>query len=174
MTNLAEGIAEVVRLNGGELVGRTRLQKTCYFLEALEVGFEVEFDYHNFGPFSPEVALAVDDAQALGLLTSEERSGNYHVPYTVFRATEEAIVYSSSKLVESRSTVLGALKLYSALVLELAATVHFLSENGFGDKCWEETVRRKSLKASGDRLSKSESLIGSLGLKVAKFQVGVA
>ena len=35
----AVDVARLVHLNGGHLVGKTRLQKSTYFLEAMEAGF---------------------------------------------------------------------------------------------------------------------------------------
>ena len=50
MTQDAADVAKVIELNGGELIGRTRLQKTFYFLERLGVGFGFDFQYHHYGP----------------------------------------------------------------------------------------------------------------------------
>jgi uncharacterized protein YwgA len=89
MSDLVEQVAGLVRLNGQEMVGKTRLQKTVYLLEAKGLGFGIEFDYHKHGPYSAEVAFAAEDAEAIGLLRTEDRLGFYQIPYTVFHVTEQ-------------------------------------------------------------------------------------
>lgn len=163
MSNLAEEIATLIRLNGGEIVGKTRLQKTVYILESLGLGFDVEFDYHNFGPYSSDVALAVDDAEALGYIHSVEKQGNYHVPYTVFYAHETCPSIDDDLMSERRKQVLQKLQSRSALVLELAATALFLRDNGFGEDAWQETLRRKPVKATPSRIDEARKLVHELG-----------
>jgi uncharacterized protein YwgA len=52
------------------LVGRTLLQKKIYFLNELLHG-SVSFSPHNYGPFSAQVARAVDSLVAAGILDEE-------------------------------------------------------------------------------------------------------
>ena len=56
-------MAKAVRSFGlaWSLVGRTRFQKTAYFLEAAGVGYGFDFSYHYYGPYSEELAVAVSD-----------------------------------------------------------------------------------------------------------------
>ena len=97
MMDLVDYLGAMVRLIGGEVVGKTRLQKTAYLLEAKGVGFrDVDFDYHNYGPFSSEVAFAAEDAESLGYLKTEERQGFHAIPYTVFRSTDQAPQFDDS------------------------------------------------------------------------------
>ena len=53
-----------------KLVGRTLLQKKIYFLNELLHG-PIRFSPHNYGPFSPQVARAVDSLVAAGILNEE-------------------------------------------------------------------------------------------------------
>src|SRR5271170_1950900 len=62
---------------GGEIKGRTKLQKTIYFL-AVTTGHNPEdFGYrpHFYGPYSEEVAEAVDRLKALGFVTQSIAGG---------------------------------------------------------------------------------------------------
>jgi len=68
MTDFAAFIAEIVALNGGWLRGKTRLQKTAYFLEANKLGYGFDFGYHYYGPYNEDVTIAVDDAWVRDLI----------------------------------------------------------------------------------------------------------
>lgn len=53
----------------GEIKGKTKLQKTIYFM-GLVAGIEDELGYrpHYYGPYSPDVAAAVERLRTLGFL----------------------------------------------------------------------------------------------------------
>jgi hypothetical protein len=61
-------VRRIVKLNGGRLTGKTRLQKSAYFLESYDVGFGLEFEYHHYGPYSEELASLAEDARDLQLM----------------------------------------------------------------------------------------------------------
>ena len=165
MMDLVDYIGALVRLSGGEVVGKTRLQKIAYLLEVKNVGFDdIEFDYHNYGPYSSELAFAADDAESLGYLTTEERSGFHSVPYTVFKSTEKSPTFKNSKKTKEREAALNLMNDYSALLLELAATAIYLKTNGFAESYWDEVEKRKPLKAIPKKRKQAEELIAALGL----------
>lgn len=164
MNDLVDDVAALIALNGGQIVGKTRLQKIFYLLEAKGLGFEIDFDYRDFGPFSMELAFATDDAEALGLIESEERPGFHAVPYTIFRTTGSVPSFSDQELLKERKAALGKMKDYSSLILELAATAVFLRENGYPEDFWEEVKVRKAVKATPERIKQSNKLLKQLGL----------
>jgi hypothetical protein len=157
-------LAALIRLNGGEIVGKTRLQKIVYLLEAKDLGFGFSFDYHNYGPYSAEVSFALDDAEALELVKTNERPGFHEVPYTVYAASEAAPAFAADNATAARKVALQIMDRYSALVLELAATAVYLRESGYRSNYWDETRRRKPLKASPDRILSAKVLLSELGL----------
>ena len=59
---------------------------------------------------------------------------------------------------------LAVMKSYSGLELEVAATIHFLKENGYGGDAVAEVKRRKPLKASEKRVERAEELLRKLEL----------
>jgi hypothetical protein len=59
---------------------------------------------------------------------------------------------------------LEAMRRYSALELELAATMVFLRDEWFVDDPVQETIRRKPVKASPDRIRRAQALVAELGL----------
>ena len=161
--DMEENIAALILLNGGKIVGKTRLQKTVYLLEAMELGFGFWFDYHKYGPFSPEVAFAADDAESLGFIQVGEDYGFHSIPYKIFSATDSAPRLEEVDAAPRRAA-LKAMEGYSAMVLELAATAVYLGRNGYPDNAWEEVIKRKTLKASPDRIAQAKALTAALGL----------
>ncbi|MER9900101.1 hypothetical protein [Mesorhizobium sp. M0130] len=151
-------VAKVLHLNGGELIGKTRLQKSFYFLEKFGLGFGFDFQYHHYGPYSEELTTAAQDAIALGLVKQEKRVGSQAQPYSAFKLMTD--VKDEPKDV-ARSRVLRVLSGYDAITLELAATADFLEVAGYVDP-WAETVVRKSSKASAERVVKAKKLLSDL------------
>ena len=73
----AENVSDIVRLNGGIVVGKTRLQKTAYFLKSRNVGYGFNFAYHYYGPYSEELRIAAEDAAALKMIEIETRTRQF-------------------------------------------------------------------------------------------------
>ena len=154
-TNL-EAVASVIQLSGGELIGRTRLQKTTCLLEMAGATFGFSFDYHLYGPYSEELNIAASDAGALRLVEVNERTASWGGKYFVFRAKPND---------ELAGTPLGQLATIAAkadgIVLELAVTAAFLAKNGAADP-WKEVKSRKSVKATPERMSEAKALYKEL------------
>jgi uncharacterized protein YwgA len=164
---LIERASALVRLNGGEIVGKTRFQKIAYLLETVHLGLGLEFDYHNYGPFSAELATSLDDAEAMKLVEAVEVPGFHEVPYTLFRMTPSTPSFEDSKETRKRREALEKMSGYSALILELAATAVYLDQNGYPGKAWEEVAKRKPLKATSERVEKAKGLLRQLELSPA-------
>ena len=164
-------VVGLVALNGGELVGRTRLQKQAYLLDRCGADFDLEFTYYHYGPYSFDLAAGSHDARAEGRIAVDERPGRHGVPYAIFRSGSEAGAPAClGKLpAEKARAVLDATKGVSDVVLELAATIVFLRDEwdyyGKGTvDAVEETRKRKSLKATDERMEKALDLLSNLGL----------
>jgi len=157
MTDHSKDAAQIVDLNGGRLVGRTRLQKSAYFLESFGVGFGFDFDYYHYGPYSEELSIAADDAEALELLSLTWKPTSFGNQFAEYISNNAEIEDSEINL--KRKNILGYLKNYDSICLELAATADFLSKNGYANDFWEETQKRKSSKASGPRIEKAKALL---------------
>lgn len=162
MTNLAEKIPEFISDNGGQIIGKTRLQKSFYFLEVFGVGLDFDFQYYHFGPFSEELAVSIDDAIALKIVDQEWISGNNGYEYARFSVKEKVESKDDAIIVEERRRVLGVLSRFDAVTLELAATAHFLESAGYED-AWGETAIRKSSKATDQRIARAKQLLAELG-----------
>lgn len=157
-----EFVSAIISLNGGEVVGKTRLQKVVFLLDAMGYECGAEFDYHNYGPYCSELAFATDDAEALGYITTANKQGYHAVPYTVFTsAGDPPRDWALQDKAEEIQEALVVMNGYSAIVLELAATAVYLRDNGYDD-FWSEVSRRKATKASDARIEEAKRLIGEL------------
>src|SRR6516165_3729630 len=76
--------AEIVRDAGGTIVGRTRLQKIGFFLEAAGLGSGFPFRYKHYGPYSEVLASAAQHAVALRLIKEQESVANWGGLYSTF------------------------------------------------------------------------------------------
>jgi len=159
-----DSVAALIRLAGGEVYGKTRLQKIAYLLEAKGVGLGLDFDYHNYGPFSAELAFAADDAKSLGYIRIDTQPGDYAIPFTIFRSLEDTPQFEDSEDRGAKNKALETIMPYSSLVLELAATAIYLRENGYPEIYWDEVKKRKASKARGDLMEKAKELIEKLDL----------
>lgn len=156
----AISVAQLIRLNGGELVGKTRLQKSAYFLEAKGAGFGFDFNYHRFGPYSEELTNCADDAKALNLIDVDWKKTQDGMSFAVFYSKSFEALDDEKDVYRHR--VLNVLKKYSAVEIELAATADFLKHNGFENDPWAETHRRKASKVNDVRLKRSKQLLDEL------------
>ena len=139
----AENAADIVRDAGGEVVGRTRLQKMAYLLEISGLGSGFGFEYRYYGPFSEELANAVSEAQYSSLLTEEEHSTGWGGSYSIFRSKSSAHGSSAN---DARMRILRIGVKANPIALELAATAAYLALEKDSDP-WAETRRRKPEKA---------------------------
>jgi uncharacterized protein YwgA len=158
-------VVGVVALNGGELVGRTRLQKTAFLLERCGMASGVPFHYYHYGPFSVELARGWDEAATEGRLDMRDQPGEYETPYTVFASTQSETPAKLGNLdAEQVRRFLTIMREYTDIVVELAATIVYLRERGHGDKALEEVKARKPLKATPERVERAVLLLRELEL----------
>ena len=144
--------ARIVRDAGGELVGRTRLQKIAYLLQLAGYGEEFHFEYKHYGPFSDDLARGMEIASALGHVCEEERQAAWGGWYSTYSLPAELPPEDAR-----RATFVNSAKQIGAVELELAATAAFLYDvEGIGRTTpgdpWEETRARKPEKAGHGRL----------------------
>lgn len=160
MTISANHVAKVIHLNGGKLIGKTRFQKTVYFLEQFGGGFGFDFDYHHYGPYSEELSLLMNDAEALNLCNVDWDTTKSGTRYAVFNSNNQD--YQEEEQDSKRKRILSTLESYDSVILELAATADFLRKFELRENEWEETSRRKPKKANKDRIEKAKNLLKAL------------
>jgi uncharacterized protein YwgA len=147
--------ARIIQDAGGELVGRTRLQKVAFLLSL--AGFEnsFRFEYRHYGPFSEDLADAVEIASVLGPIREEERVADWGGRYSIYTLGQDVAPRD-----EKRSAFVQKAKDINAVELELAATAAYLfMHEGIGRHVpgnpWHETARRKPTKAADGRLERA-------------------
>jgi uncharacterized protein YwgA len=155
--NEAKHAAAIVRDAGGRIVGRTRLQKIGFILEAAGLGSGFPFKYKYYGPYSEELSAASRIAGVLGFLREVEQSATWGGSYSTY-TTEMA---SDRSIPEARLRIAGETVDADAIELELAATALFLALEGVRSP-WDETARRKPDKAANGRLDQAKQLYGRL------------
>ena len=172
--NAEEIVVGLVALNGGELVGRTRLQKQAYLLHRCGGNFGLWFTYHRYGPYCFELAGGLNDARAEGRIEVEERIGRHGVAYAIFRSTDSSKPLGQLGDLDSGRAIqlLELMKDISDIVLELAATIVFLRDEWdyYGKDRTDsvhETRKRKPLKATDGRISEAQQLLHELDLNSA-------
>lgn len=149
----ANGAAAIVRDAGRRIVGRTKLQKIGFFLEAAGVGSGFPFRYKHYGPYSDQLAAAAQHAAALRLIDEQEFVANWGGEYSIY-STQLAADPSAHP---ARALLAQEMVNADAVELELAATAAFLAQEEFAHP-WAETARRKPEKAESGRLERAKQL----------------
>ena len=143
----------IVRDAGGRVVGRTRLQKLAFLLEASGLGSGFSFSYRRFGPYSDELYTSARDAQLLGLLREEEVETGWGGTYSIFTADQ----IPRDNVPATRKELAQLAAKADPIELELAATAVFLYMQGLRDG-WAEVAKRKPDKSKDGRLIKAKPL----------------
>lgn len=138
-------------------IGRTLLQKICYFLKAKGIPFKYEFEMHHFGPFSHELFFRVDDLLADNIIEDIYDSPNK----SQYQPDDEADV-----LLDMYKEELGlygteiekVIILFNKLTppqMELLSTIHY--------------VHQSKLRFNGIIPTKQQVVEGVIGYKRDKF-----
>jgi uncharacterized protein YwgA len=153
----AHRAAAIVRDAGGSIVGRTKLQKIGFFLEAAGVGAGFPFRYKHYGPYSELLAASAQHAAALRLIIENEYVANWGGSYSTFYTQ----MPTDSQTHPARTRLAQELVSADAVELELAATAAYLAYERVPDP-WAETARRKPDKADSGRLERAKQLYSRL------------
>lgn len=158
MSNVAERgrVADIVRTAGGQIVGRTRLQKVAYLMQLVGYPSDFPFEYYHYGPYSEELADLAHVEDAFDMLTEREEVAGWGGRYSIFSAQGDAPEHQEFADF-ARVAAAG-----NAIDLELAATAAFLAREENCDDPWVETARRKPEKAVGGHLENAKILYRKL------------
>ncbi|RVG71834.1 hypothetical protein [Sinorhizobium meliloti] len=149
--------ARIVQDAGGELVGRTRLQKVAFLMHLAGFDNSFSFEYRHYGPYSEDLSQAMDIAVLLGPVDEVERVADWGGRYSIYSLAGQVPGVDQDL---DRANFVQQAKRIDAVELELAATAAYLFEvEGIGKvfpgNPWEETARRKPTKVVGGRLAKA-------------------
>ena len=165
--NSEDIVVNLINLNGEKLDGQTRLQKEAYLLDRSGADFRLKFVYRPYGPYSSELVYGWTDARVEGRIEIEEAVGQYGVPYSVFKLKEsvnmpEKFGNLPTHIAQER---LAKMADASDIVLELAAAIVYLREDGFDKQTIKELKARKSVKATDALIAKAKTLLYELGME---------
>ena len=173
MQKTEDFIVKMVSLSGGELVGRVRLQKIVYLLS--QTGSpnipKLNWKYHHYGPYSVDLDSAIELAKHEDRIVEERRPRKSDGSlYSVFKLNDSADEREETDAVEIEQLekLIRQLKNETSVVLELAATAHWLSEVEKVSDWKREIKLRKTWKADEERLQKALAVLSRLGLPPGK------
>lgn len=149
--------AQIVQDAGGELVGRTRLQKIAFLMQLAGFDDTFQFEYRHYGPYSEELSQAMDIAVLLGPVLERECIAEWGGRYSIYSLREAVTGVDRDG---DRAQFVQKAKRIDAVELELAATAAYLHVvEGIGKAIkgnpWAETARRKPSKAANGRITKA-------------------
>jgi len=153
----AEKVAAIIADAGGEVVGRTRLQKIAYLLSVTGLEDAFSFKYKHYGPYSEELAIATRVGKWLGNLNETEKNSTWGGTYSVYSIPDRAAAPGEDR----RSRLARVAANADAIALELAATAVFLANEGY-ELPWQETARRKPDKATEEQFKKAREIVREL------------
>jgi uncharacterized protein len=145
-------VAKIISLAGGEVIGSTRLQKIACLLDLVGAGVGFEFSYHIYGPYSEELSIAANDADALDIISIRDQIAAWGGRYSIYRTKLDT---SSADPAIKRLAKRAAKA--DSVALELAVTAAFLAADGFDD-AWEEVAERKRGKATPEMMAQAKTL----------------
>jgi len=166
---LGDDILAVLRLSGGRLVGRIRLQKTLFLMDMAGADIDAHFEYHHYGPYSSDVSSGLYWAETEGSIQEEFGYRNSDgARYSVFVLQDNADVPEAvGCLSDERSReLIGQFEQENSTVLELAATALWLRRVENIENWQGELIRRKARKASQDRIERAVALLERCAIPV--------
>lgn len=144
-----QAVANVVDYAGGKMVGRVKMQKIVFFLEAAQVGYGFDYEYRHYGPYSEQLADAAQRAQFFDLLKEKKERTQWGSEYSIYELSKSfngELPSTGEKKTEIRKKLIKMANEASSVVLELAATALFLYKEG-REEPWALTDRKKPDKA---------------------------
>jgi len=145
--------ARIVSDAGGRIVGRTKIQKIAYILEAMHEGSGFSFEYKHYGPYSEDLTSALQIGDIAGFLKEETHSTNWGGYYSIYTSSLE----SDEDINSLRYKAISIGNAADPVELELVATAILLANQGENSP-WSETAIRKPDKVQDGRLEKAKSL----------------
>ena len=122
--------------NSDVKLGRTVLQKICYFAKSKNVPLSYDFDIYRYGPFSHDLYYRMEDMSADGIITDKMISSNTaginsrtnKSQYLIGENAEELLNLHNDKLNQYTENIDSVIDLFSEFQhkdLELLSTLHF-------------------------------------------------
>lgn len=113
-------------------LGRTAMQKICYFAQTLGVPMHLDFQVHHYGPFSETLWHMLDDFVVDDILRDRSVEPERYSNYGPGPQLDEVIAEQAETVARYATTideVVQALKDLEPKKLELLATVHYVARS---------------------------------------------
>lgn len=181
--NTRDFVLLVLDAMGGEVRGKTKLQKQSYFIEQMS-GAELSLGYkaHYYGPYAPSVETALDELWSLGLI--EKRTNNSGQPgdrgyekvrydFSLTEAGRRAVDRIKQACPEDAAAISAAGQRLAAagnlhyMQLAAAAKIHFILRQGrkpMNEKEIRETARRLNWQLGEQDMEQATGLLLNLDL----------
>lgn len=166
MKDRTELISLVMSAADGEVVGKIRMQKIFYLLEQLGLNAGLQFSYHHYGPYSEDLARSLDYAEITDAIHEEPRNTQYgstFIAYTLAKDTPPANAIGKIDW-QTAKNYISEMKRETSVVIELAATIHWLRQKEKVLNWKSELKRRKTYKAEPLFIDRAEVLLDKLTL----------
>jgi uncharacterized protein YwgA len=146
-------------------LGRTIIQKICYFIKSMGVPLEYTFDMHHYGPYSQTLYFRMDDMVADNIVIDNKSYGIGKAEKSEYKPGEnndELIDMYSDKLGEFTWAADKVIDLFcqsNHTTLELLSTIHFLHAsltNFYGKSPEKDEVVRKVNEVKKEKFSIEE------------------
>ncbi len=119
----------------GVPLGRTIIQKLCYFVKSKGVPLDYDFDIYHYGPYSQNLYFRMDDMAADGIVTDENATNmcnsnlktnrSKYLPGDNVDKLLEMYSGDLSKFTTTIDNVIDVFREFDHTGLELLSTIHF-------------------------------------------------
>lgn len=155
----ASFIIQLLDKAGGTICGRVQLQKLVYFCKAMGADINANYKLYIYGPFSQQVANALQDCVADDILVETEgaiRKGkDFDSILQKIYKSEDALPDITNNIVHD---ILDQFRHLTTKQIEIDATTFFINrqQNALYGKSEKATVLNMVSKAKGTRFSPEE------------------
>jgi len=149
-------------------LGRTTIQKLCYFAEAVGVPLGYKFSVYQYGPYSQELYAHIDDIVSSGLVDDEysvKKQKTDNSSYIACEKAKDLLALYSEVLSEAEDKIHFLVEYFKDMTprkLELLSTTHYYytANKGFyqgldGDDLRDLTIE-KVVEAKKDKFEQRE------------------
>ena len=146
-----------------KITGKKRVHKTIQLMKYSKVDIEADFRILHYGPYSYEVADAIEELVILGKVTEkEELIPGLNFFQSIFSLQDESS--DIADLGEKEKKLFESINKHSTLILEVASTIAFFEEEEecSSEKAIEKTKYLKPTKTSPHVLSEAKKLLQEL------------
>ena len=151
-----------------KIIGRIRIQKIVYLLDQLGLNSGFGFSYHHYGPYSEDLSQEllfnrVFDENIVETFEETSFGAEYSVYTPKISQTDPPTQVGNLDFDFVKKSV-ASMKSTTSVVIELAATIHWLKEKEKITDWKSELKKRKASKATPQNIEKAKNLLSEINL----------